>query len=101
MAGFFNNSLLCLVFHNPDSKAADLGSPVSSVCFLFFPSLRIQLSEKKKSVETVVLPDNGFGAPPAGMRHWQIVNTTVRSMGWQNGRTGKAVGREDEEGMGG
>lgn len=80
MAGFFNNSLLCLVFHNPDSKAADLGSPVSSVCFLFFPSLRIQLSEKK-SVETVVLPDNGFGAPPAGMRHWQIVNTTVRSMG--------------------
>ena len=33
------------------------------------------------SVETVVLPDNGFGGPPAGMNHWHIVNTTVRSMG--------------------
>lgn len=30
-------------------------------------------------METVVLPDNGFGGPPAGMNHWHIVNTTARS----------------------
>lgn len=50
-------------------------------------------------METVVLPDNGFGAPPAGMCHWQILNTTVRSMGEREDK--KEVGGEDEEGMGG
>lgn len=64
-------------------------------------------------METVVLPDNGFGGLPAGMNHWQIVNTTARSMGEGEdrkggsceGREGVARGgrereKEDEEGMG-
>lgn len=37
-------------------------------------------------METVVLPDNGFGGLPAGMNHWQIVNTTARSMGGRGGQ---------------
>lgn len=41
-----NNRLLCLVFHNLVSKAADLSSPISSVCFLLFPSLYMQFSKK-------------------------------------------------------
>lgn len=49
--------------------------------------------------EAVVLPDNGFGAPPAGMHHWQILNTTER---WINGRTGepkwRELGRDEEKG---
>lgn len=53
-------------------------------------------------METVVLPDNGFGGPPAGMNHWHIVNTTVRS--GENRERGSGRGREgekeDEEGMG-
>lgn len=44
-------------------------------------------------METVVLPDNGFGGPPAGMHHWQIVNTTVRSMGEQDRKGGSYRGR--------
>lgn len=37
-------------------------------------------------METVVLPDNGFGGPPAGMHHWQILNTTEGSMGEREDR---------------
>lgn len=56
-------------------------------------------------METVVLPDNGFGGLPAGMNHWQIVNTTARSMAgggedWkrQGGREGGGEeGRQEEE----
>lgn len=55
-------------------------------------------------METVVLPDNGFGGPPAGMCHWQILNTTVRSMGEQEDKKRRELEREgekqDEEGMG-
>lgn len=47
-------------------------------------------------METVVLPDNGFGGPPAGMHHWQILNTTERSMGGQK-KEGVADGRERQK----
>lgn len=51
-------------------------------------------------METVVLPDNGFGGLPAGMNHWQIVNTTARSMAggedWKR-RGRREGGREEEE----
>lgn len=47
-------------------------------------------------METVVLPDNGFGGLPAGMNHWQIVNTTARSMaGGEDWK--RRGGREEEE----
>lgn len=39
----------------------------------------------------VVVTDNGFGGPPAGMHHWQILNTTKGSM---------KGGKEGEEGNG-
>lgn len=46
IAGFSNNSLLCFIFHNLVSKAADLSSPISSVCLFLFPTLDMQLSKK-------------------------------------------------------
>lgn len=45
-------------------------------------------------METVVLPDNGFGGLPAGMNHWQIVNTTARSMGEGEDRKGGREGKK-------
>lgn len=55
-------------------------------------------------METVVLPDNGFGGPPAGMHHWQILYTTEGSMAEREDRKGGSYDgegeKEDEEGMG-
>lgn len=48
-------------------------------------------------METVVLPDNGFGGPPAGKNHWHILNTTVRS-GEDRKREGVRQRKDDEEG---
>lgn len=50
-------------------------------------------------METVVLPDNGFGGPPAGMHHWQILNTTVRSMGEREDRKGGSYGGRERKKM--
>lgn len=47
---------------------------------LSLPPCSFNSASEKNSVETVVLPDNGFGGLPAGMNHWQIVNATARSM---------------------
>lgn len=59
----------------------------------FPPALKFSLS--KNTVEVVVLTDNGFGGPPAGMHHWQILNTTKGSM------KGGKKGGGGEKGMGG
>lgn len=55
---------------------------------LSLPAPKFSLS--KNTVE-VVVTDNGFGGPPAGMHHWQILNTTKGSM---------KGGKEGEEGNG-
>ena len=44
-------------------------------------------------MEVVVLPDNGFCGPPAGINYWQILNATEGSMA----ETEREKGKEGEE----
>ena len=45
-------------------------------------------------MEVVVLPDNGFCGPPAGINYWQILNATEGSMAETEREKGKEGERE-------